>query len=222
MKKLAALVVAFLLASCAGIPNAGEVQVVPDLQLDFDAATTRAIVRPPVAGMNQLEIVQGFVNSHADPTANYEISRLYLSNAINRFWRANKVEVIDSSSAVFELVESNIISMTYDRIGVLNNSGELEFLEEPLSQVALFETKRQGGEIRILQAPTNAYMSIADLNRSYSPQQLYFFNSDYSRLVPVSRWLPGSDVGLATRLVNELLDGPTAGLEVSLRSAIPA
>lgn len=222
MRKLLMAGLALILSACASIPNVSDVQVVPDIELEFDSTSTRAIVRPPVVGMGQLEIVQGFINSHADPTANYEISRLYLARSLDKVWKASKIEIIDSPTVVYELVDSNVVAMTYDKIGTLYNSGELEFLEDPLTQVVLFELKRQSGEFRIVQTTNTAFISTADLSRSYSPQQLYFFNSEYSRLVPVSRWLPGTDIALATRLMNNLLDGPTEGLEVALRSAIPA
>lgn len=211
-----------LLAACAGMPNSGDVQGVPETNVAPEPNSFRVIVRPPVAGLAPRDVVAGFINAHADVSQNYSIARLYLTNQRSSEWRSGSVALVDSSTISFEQPEANQVTMSYTKLGDLLPDGYLRLLDSPVNETAGFGLTKQNDEWRISAGPNLVFMNATDLQRNFSAQQVYFFDDEYQNMVPVTYWLTGSDEVLATRLLKTLLNGPGNGLETVFRTAIPS
>jgi len=100
-----------------------------------------------------------------------------------------------------------------DLHGVYTAASRPQVLQVPLEVV--------GGQWRITTVPAGLLIRIRDLNRSYAPEMLWWWNSDQTMLVPEMRWLPASPGALPTLLVKALLAGPQSGLGDAVRTAVP-
>lgn len=222
MRKIFLGLIALSLASCAAIPSSSDVQVISNAFGEIADDNFRVIVRPPSQDMSQVEIVQGFLTAHADLTANYEIAREYLDPEYADRWQARSVSLVEPTSIVITQIDERLVAVEYLEIGTLSAAGKLSLLDEPSLTSLQFGLNESNGQFRISQAPDFALLSSSDIQRNFSAFSVYFFDLDYQRLVPVIYWLPANDGSVATRLVRALLAGPKDGLELSLRSAVPA
>lgn len=222
MKKIILSFLLLTLASCASIPSSSEVQIIPNTVAQIDDESFRVIVRPPSEGMDQLEIVQGFLAAQADLTANFEIARKYLVPEYSSTWRSRSTQLIDPTSLKLTLLTDNLVAIEYLQLGSLSIHGNLTLFDEPVLVTANISLTQSGANWRVSQAPDVTFMSMSDVQRNYSAYSVYFFDVNFQRMVPVVYWLPSGDASIATRLARALIAGPQDGLEASLRSAIPA
>jgi len=88
------------------------------------------------------------------------------------------------------------------------------------TQVVDFVLRRVGGQWRIDELPDVVLVSEPDFAFQYRNYPLWFLDPAREVLVPESRWLPNTGAAV-TRLVSELLEGPSPWLAEAVVTAIP-
>lgn len=80
----------------------------------------------------------------------------------------------------------------------------------------------QDGQWRISRLPAGLVLSSSDVDRSFRALSVYFFNPNFSTLVPDGRLIPVIGTGQPTTLVRYLLRGPSTWLRPAVRTGFPA
>ncbi|HEX9336517.1 MAG TPA: LpqB family beta-propeller domain-containing protein, partial [Pseudonocardiaceae bacterium] len=79
-----------------------------------------------------------------------------------------------------------------------------------------------GGQWRILDPPAALLMVKSDFDHYYRPVDVYFFDQTWDVLVPDQRYVVSDPAnGVVPRIVQLLLDGPSASLKDAVQDAIP-
>lgn len=213
---LALLTVLVLLVGCAAIPSSGPLEVI-DTQVEADDEFVRVIAKPPVAGMSQLDIVQGFITAISDASNDYSIAREYLAADVSAEWNPDEIVVFDSSSVTFSAVTSNKVTVKGNAVGEITRFNRLRIFEQTKPFTYTFRLDDINSEKRIAKRPDVTLISYGNLIRSYSGYSLYFVDDALEYLAPEAIWLPDFSSGIETRLVREIIAGP----KTQLKTAVP-
>lgn len=223
MKRFVALtIVAALLSGCASIPSTGPVVQGPRVDVLRNDGYVRVLARPPVAGMSPEAIVRGFLVASASIPDGDDTARTYLTTGASSAWNAqSSITVYDAAALTVTVEGDDRVRISAPKIGTIDsrnryltaNVGELFEDELQLRQI--------DGEWRIDSAPKALYLGEGDVRRSYRSYPVYFFDTDYERLVPEFILLPIGSGGQATQLMRSLLAGPSIEFGSALVSAIP-
>lgn len=222
MKRLVAVVMLFGLAltGCSTIPTSGPVVTGDQVGQDAGNQFIRVIARPPVDGMTPSQIITGFLEASASFDADHAIARQYLTPEANQSWDPSAgVQAYEGALDVKETGTSLLISAT--KAGSISEDGRYQVAEPGAELVAWFDVAQVNGQWRISRAPDDLILSLSDIDRAYRTYNVYFFNPDYSMLVPDARTIPVSDSGVATTLVRRLIGGPTEWLAPAVRTGFP-
>lgn len=213
---LALLTLLVLLVGCAAIPSSGPLEVI-DTQVEADDEFVRVIAKPPVAGMSQLDIVQGFITAISDASNDYSIAREYLAADVSAEWNPDEIVVFDSSSVTFSAVTSNKVTVKGNAVGEITRFNRLRIFEQTKPFTYTFRLDDINSEKRIAKRPDVTLISYGNLIRSYSGYSLYFVDDALEYLAPEAIWLPDFSSGIETRLVREIIAGP----KTQLKTAVP-
>jgi hypothetical protein len=105
--------------------------------------------------------------------------------------------------------------------GQIAENGTFEVSSPGTEMRARFGLVRVDGEWRLSSLPQGLLLSAADVDRAFRTYSIYFFNPEFSTLVPDSRTIPVIGPGLATTLVRRLIDGPNEWLAPAVRTGFP-
>lgn len=208
-------------AGCARLPTSGPVMTAaeaenkPESGLEYLAA-------PPKAGASPEDIVAGFLQAGVAPASDYEVARAFLTSDLAATWdpTENAQAVSDAPAVAFDGVKG--ASASIDVEATVGADGSYSRLASTERRDVKFELRVVDGEWRIERAPNGVVLLEEHFTKLYKPYTLYFFDADYSQLVPDVRWLP--DYAQTPRdIVRRLLAGPTTWLrEGGVTSAFPA
>lgn len=241
---LAATVLAAL-AGCASIPTDGP--VIEGAPVGEDVF--RRLVPPPAAGAAPAEIVRGFLDASAGagtvvPTAgsgdrDYEVARSYLTGTMADDWRPTDETVVypgarpqvafpDAAgdvpgSAGDGTSASDRVTARIDVpvLGTVDASGSYQqAVPGTVRSVELTVQRGVDRQWRIASTPDLALVSSSDFEAVFGAYRLYFLDPTRNYLVPDLRWFPQSD-STRTRLVAELLQGPSSWLAPGVETAFP-
>jgi len=220
---------AVTLAGCASIPG----ETLPQHANLAGGATTPAAVAQPARNATPLDIVRGFVSANGDPSGQHAAARVYLAPAVQNTWNEGTapatVDIIDgtfSTEGPFTIDNDNV--MVVLRAHLLGTIGPDGAYQAPtVGQAADFELQlhlrgKAGAQWRIVDPPAALLVTNADFRLYYSAVSVYFFDQSWDVLVPDPRWVladPAS--GVVARIVQLLLDGPSASLKNAVQDAIP-
>lgn len=205
----------------AQVPTSGPIeqgQLVSNTSAD---QFIRVIARPPQPGMSPTEIVQGFLDASASFDGDHAVARSYLTPEAGASWVPSEgVAVYDGLPTLVEAGAAVLMSSALT--GRISDIGRFT-VEPPGSELrtSFFLTQR-GGEWRISQPPAGLLLSSFDVNRAYRSYSVYFFNPSFNTLVPDPRLIPVIGPGLATNLIQRLIQGPNSWLQPAVRTGFPA
>lgn len=213
------------LTACSGwsldVPTSGPIQQGERLVGGEEGQFIRVIARPPAEGMSPAQIVQGFLDASASFDGNHAVARQYLTPAASAEW--------DSRAGV--LVYDGVLGLSATTTAAITARGVLSgsiardghyVVEQPGRElVAEFDLVEVDGQWRLDRVPSGLILSRADVDRAFRTYDLYFYDPDFSRLLPDTRILPILGPGMATTLMTRLLAGPSDWLSPAVRSAIP-
>ncbi|HEX4724443.1 MAG TPA: LpqB family beta-propeller domain-containing protein [Pseudonocardiaceae bacterium] len=220
---------ALVVAGCASIPG----ETIPQKANLEGGAATAAAVAQPARNAGPLTIVRGFVNSSGDPTDGHAAARVYLAAATQKTWdrgtTPSTVDVIDSTFSTngpFDMDNNSATVILEAHLeGTVGSNGA--FQPANLGQASDYEITihlhtETGGQWRILDPPQALLMARSDFDHYYRPVDVYFFDQTWDVLVPDLRYVIADPAnGVVPRIVQLLLDGPSASLKDAVQDAIP-
>ena len=217
----AALVVAFALSACAGIPTAGPVQQGPVTAPPGEDQVIRVIANPPQPGMTPQQIVRGFQVATASPDGEYKIAKLYLTDDARGTWDPSAGVMIYDQSGLTPTPSASSVDVVGRMSGTIGSSGEYDVAAPGTKLTTSYGVTKVDGQWRISAPPNGLVLGAADIERGYRSYNLYFFTRDFTTLVPDPITVPLTGSGLPTLLVRTLVAGATPWIAPALRTAFP-
>jgi len=226
MRRLFALTVALLLAvtgvsACAEIPRSGFVNegVAAGMSGNEDVQFLPA---GPAQDASPEDIVRGFVDAATSPADDWGIARTFLSASFRSQWQPSHHVVIDRGNRIVSSVGDDTYQLTVSELANVDEWGLYAPIVEHSTTLG-FSLVQERGQWRIALAPQGIILDAGLFPQVFSESQLYFYDSNFQRLVPDNRWFPARS-STSTRVVKALLQGPARwlGLSGGVVSAFPA
>ena len=215
-----------LVAGCANIPEESTAHAVRDKQ----QVVTEAPEVPPTANLNAFDLVREFIRRSGNPDA----ARMYLTKKAQANWGADAKPTIiqDTFGSVPQQnnerqsgedqggVESHVTVML--RVTQLGRLGaDNAFIPSISENEFSVEVARENGQWRIDEPPPGMYVPLSDFNAAYRPVTVYFFDPEQRITVPDLRYVSAEpEAGLPTRVISQLLAGPSDSMRRSLDSPL--
>jgi hypothetical protein len=222
---VASVCASLALVGCSSIPTSSPVGHIEDDSGD-PAASNARIPDGPEPGDSISEIVRGFLAAGAGTGNNFSVARSYLTEAEAQEWSPQEsVSVMPNDTDLDSLntsvtSDNKTLSMSAPVVGLVDSSGVYSSTKPGTQSTLEFSLRQENGEWRISSAPNGLLISQTDFQTIFLNYSLEFFTSDYSYLVPDSRWFLRSS-STPTALMNELLSGPSPYLAGAVITAIP-
>jgi hypothetical protein len=208
---LAALLVAFGLGGCVGIPTSGGVNVGTTVG-DNDDTSGVPLPSGPQPDSTQSEILTDFMQAATSPERDYEIAKLYLTKEAAQTWDPNKSVLIREGAATQIEGSSDSIDYSVTTKAVINSVGLYTEDSSSATQDLQFGFVKVDGQWRIGSLDNGTVVSRSNFEQVFSPHALYFFDPTYNFLIPDVRWFPTRS-SVQTRVVGALLLGPASWLQ---------
>jgi hypothetical protein len=223
----------FLLTGCATIPS----ETLPQrADLQGAGSVSQAVPEPP-KNTDPFGIVRGFIDNNGDPTDLHAAARGYLAKAAQGTWSTNdtgntSVLIIDDTfSTGYGLNAqspdpniSNVVLHTTLR-GSLGTDGAFQpptATQTGDYQISLEVRRQADQQWRIVNPPDSLVITQSNFTKYYRPVSVYFFSPGWNMLVPDQRYAVAEPlIGLPGRIMQLLLDGPSAALKGAVLDAIP-
>lgn len=213
------------LVGCSSIPTSSPVGHIEDDSGDAGANNAR-IPDGPEPGDSPSDIVRGFLRAGAGTGNNFSVARSFLTEGEAQKWSPQEsVSVLPNGTDLDSLNVGTTsgqksMSLSAPVVGLVDSSGVYNSTKPGTQSTLEFSLRQENGEWRISSAPDGLLISQADFRTIFLNYSLQFFTSDYSYLVPDSRWFLRSS-STPTVLINELLSGPAPYLSGAVITAIP-
>ncbi len=224
-----ALAAALAAAACATIPTSGQIIEGPQLEAGSTDQVIRVIARPPEPGMSPAQIVSGFIQASASFEDDHAIARLYLTPEAAATWRPEFGTTVYDGTPVLsvegatepDVAASSSVELSATEAGRISADGRYQLSSATRKVNASFTATTVNGQWRISNLPAGLLLSRADVDRAFRSFNIYFFNPDFTSLVPDPRLFATSNTPVATTLTRALLDGPSEWLAPGVRTAFP-
>jgi hypothetical protein len=215
-----AVAAAFVVAGCAGVPDAGPVKVGRPIAAaggGLADATVREVPAGPLPGASPVQLVSGFLRAMVDSDGGYGVARSYLVPGTT--WSADSgIAVYAEPTRVVRTARDTVV-VHASRVGVLGPRGV--YRVDPGRITRRFAVARRAGDWRISKLAAGALISSDDAGRVLQPAALYFLTPDGTRVVPEPVLESPHEPGLATTLMRALIAGPNPMLAPGVRTAVP-
>lgn len=222
---LVSVFTALALVGCSSIPTSSPVGHIEDDSGDPGANNAR-IPDGPEPGDSPSDIVRGFLRAGAGTGNNFSVARSFLTEGEAQKWSPQEsVSVLPNDTDLDSLnvgttSDQKTMSISPPVVGLVDSSGVYNSTKPGTKSTLEFSLRQENGEWRISSAPDGLLISQTDFRTIFLNYSLQFFTSDYSYLVPDSRWFLRSS-STPTVLMNELLSGPAPYLSGAVITAIP-
>ena len=216
---LLAMSLAVGLAACSGIPRDGVVHSGNDVAPDDNPAPVFLPALPQKDASTE-SILRGFMDASSSPENSYAIAREFLTPEFGSSWDpAAGVTVDNGSGRTQTVIDEGTTLVAVTPIAEVDQSGE--YREVDATPVPLrYEFVKIAGQWRISAAPDGTVIDENTFNDVFSSQPVYFYDPDFRFLVPDLRWFPRG-ASAPTKLVNAVLNGPSAWLVGAVVTAFP-
>lgn len=216
-----------MLAGCAipsgwtaTVPTEGPIEQGEQVGLDQRDNFIRVIARGPQDGMSPEQVVRGFLDASASFEGDHAVARQFLTTKASTTWQPDGgVLVYEGNAQLAERGSTVVLSAV--QAGTVSSIGTLEVADAGTEIYETFELERVSGQWRISALPDGLVLSESDVERAFRALSVYFFNPDFTTLVPDARLVPVLGPGQATTLIRMLLDGPSRWLAPAVRTAVP-
>lgn len=218
-----------LLASCASVPTTGP--VVPsdggDSSADPYGQYVRLLPAGPQTGVAPEGLISDFLKDMGSFEEDHKAARSYMLPETQQEWRTGgSVMVFDNLNTVDLEAEVSgdgltaTVRMRSPLVATIDENGKYVPSRAGVLLDETFVLARENGdpegEWRIRSLPDELILSRLDVERTYRPFNLYYYNAEDSALVPDPVYLPVSTDQLAERLLQQLVEGPTDWLAPSV------
>ncbi|WP_104082814.1 LpqB family beta-propeller domain-containing protein [Cryobacterium sp. Y11] len=223
VRRVPALVLAVALAvglvGCTGIPRDGIVYAGNEVAPDDNPAPVFLPSRPQKDASME-SILLGFIDASSSPENNYQIAREFLTPEFASAWDPSiGVTVDDGTGRTLNELDASTTLVAVTPIAEVSVTGE--YREVDATPLPLrYEFTQIGGQWRISVAPNGTVIDENTFNDVFSAQPVYFYDPGFRFLVPDLRWFPRG-ASAPTKLVNAVLNGPSAWLAGAVVTAFP-
>ncbi|GAA4844519.1 LpqB family beta-propeller domain-containing protein [Actinomycetospora corticicola] len=215
--------VALLPAGCATVPGSSDVTV---LRRVGDPAEPSA-PPGPARGAGPLEIVRGWILASGSTAERHSAARAFLSPATAGSWDdgASPTVVSDRVDTTFVAGSGQSpdasVRVRADKLGVLRPDGA--FVADPGTVDVTVRLTQDNGVWRIADLPPGTIVRRTDLRANTRPVRIWFQAAVGGAPVAETRYLATSPArSVASRVLDELLSGPSEDLRGAALSALPA
>ncbi|MGW5878591.1 LpqB family beta-propeller domain-containing protein [Nocardiopsis terrae] len=222
------------LGACASVPMTGP--VIPgeggDTSGDPYGSYVRLLPAGPQPGVEPEGLINGFLQDMGSFEDDHKAARSYMLPEMSENWSPDgSVQVFADLDAVN--LESEVsadgltatVRLLSNEVASIDESGKYVPAATGTVLEETFTLAREGGdpegEWRIQDLPEEIILSRLDVERTYRPFNLYYFNPEGTALVPDPVYLPVSTDQLADRLLRKLASGPTDWLDPAVASSFP-
>lgn len=211
---------ALMIAGCSSIPSAGPVGTI-SASAEPDSAGFVNNPSGPQPGATATEVLSGFVLAGTGVTDNYSVSRAFLTDELASTWQPEERVIIYRADPKYSqtategqfLIQIEVAG-SVDARGIRNNAPAATTESIPVEMVQV------DGQWRINSIPSGIMISTGDVTNLLSSHNLYFYSSGFSYWVPDVRWFVNRQ-GIATNIVQAMLEGPAPYLQGAVTSAFP-
>lgn len=210
-----------VVSACAQIPRTSDVNLGPDLDPQNVSEPIYYSPSGPLAGASQEQVVSGFITAGTGPQNDYLIARDYLTNSFRAKWSPYDEVLVQQGAVKVNISSNQTATVTVNVQGRVDADGILHNFAKPITRQLTYQLVHENLEWRIASGPNVTILNKPVFDVLFSGYSLYFFDKTHQYLVPELRWLPAR-ASTATRLVNALLDGPSAWLNPALDLPVPA
>ncbi|MFI6097255.1 LpqB family beta-propeller domain-containing protein [Lentzea sp. NPDC051213] len=223
MKRLALLVLVLVtLSGCAAIPT--NTQPKPIGSKDSKVSNT-AVAPEPRRGIDPFTLVRDFVDATSNPDGNYAAARAFLTQDADKRWDTKNPTIIETvfaavptSQAPQEKAQTVLLQGKY--VGRLGNDNAF------VPQLGDFQMPvklelNSDNQWRIAEPPPGVFMPLSLFNTNYRRVTLYFYNPEFTVLVPDPRFVvvpPATSI--PSRVTELLIKGPGDALRDTLVSSL--
>jgi hypothetical protein len=226
--RLCALLLILLpVPGCAAIPTHTNAKAIgPSASRQSQAAVQ------PTKDLDPYSLVRAFITASANPDGNYAEAKGYLTDDAKKNWDTKSTPTIIDN--VFNTVPSaGDADLPIDakaRTVLLQGRNVGRLLADDYSFVQVVGELNKGvgleqveGQWRISDPPEGVYMTSAGFSKNFQRVTLFFYNKDFTVLVPDPRFVvvPPS-TGIPQRVTELLVKGPSNGMRGALFSALGA
>ena len=223
MKRLSLLVLVLVtLTGCAAIPT--NTQPKPIGSKDSKASNTPAAPEPR-QNIDPFMLVRDFLNATANPDSDYAAARAFMTPEANKNWDTKNPTIIETgfstvptSQAAQDKTQTVLLQGNYvGRLG--SDNAFVPQLGEFRIPVKVERTS--DNQWRISEPPLGVYMPQNLFNTTYRRVTLYFYNPEFTVLVPDPRYVvipPATSI--PTRVTELLIAGPGDAVRDTLVSAL--
>ncbi len=223
MKRLM-LAVVVLLTACAQVPTSGPIVEVEQPLTDTTTTSfVRVIARPPQPGMNQAEVVQGFLDAASGFEDDHAVAKQYLTPQAAQRWNPSiGTRVYGNDTETLAQPDENTVVLTASQVGLISDRSQ--YVQSPPASLmeVQFELEQVGDEWRISEAPPGLLLSRAAVERSFREFDTYYVARPGGILAPNPILFQSSQRDITSDLVKELVAGPSRWLAPSVINAFPA
>jgi hypothetical protein len=204
------------LVGCVSVPTSGPVEKVEGQQPACQSCVN-VEVAPPAPGDDPQEVVEGFLRANANFQPNYSVARQFLTRAQADSWTPKQTWIYTGRASG----AGSAVLLTGEVVGLLDE--DRTFLTDNRDLKLPFRLVQEDGQWRIANPPPVLLVTKFSFDSFYARYDLFFVGSN-DTLVPDTIYLPDlrAPANIASALVRELLDGPSAWLEPAVRTAVPA
>lgn len=210
------------LAGCAAIPASSDLQVVRSVPVGSQLVAPAG----PERGVDPFRLVREFIGATGSPADAHAAARAFLSRNAAAAWNdlAGLTVIEDAPGATPQTDPAagvRRIRIGGSRLGMLGADGS--FMPAAGSFSVSLNVVSEHGEWRIANPPPGVLVEASAVARNYRQVQVCFVDPSRGTLVPDLRWVPAQPAAtLPGRVLDLLLDGPSARLAGAVRSAIPS
>lgn len=224
MKRLALLVLVLVtLTGCAAIPT--NTQPKPIGSRDSKASNTFSAPEPR-QNIDPFMLVRDFIDATSNPDSDYAAARAYLTPEAGKKWETKNPTIIETSFSTVPTPPQTLqdktqtVALQGKYVGRLGNDNAFTpQLGDFTQQVKL--VRNSENQWRISEPPPGVYIPLSLFNNNYRRVTLYFYNPEFTVLVPDPRYVvipPATSI--PTRVTELLIKGPGDAVRDTLVSSL--
>ena len=223
MRKILNFLLIIVLTGCTlSIPDSGKVGYGNKLGTSPEGFA-RTVVSPPKPGSSPNDLVKDFFITAAGDQGAYSTSRAYLTPEIRNVWNPNENVRIYRETPILQNTKNDREREYSTFAGILDSfldgTGRLYPIDNRQA-IERFTFRKVEGEWRIASLSNGIALNYNDFNRTYRPQNIYYFDPTGTFLVPDRIYLSVVQ-SLANPLIRAVTEGPSQKLSLSVRSYLP-
>ncbi|MFT4288680.1 LpqB family beta-propeller domain-containing protein [Nocardioides sp.] len=212
---------AIALTGCVSMPTSGKVKDAGPTAESTRVAGISIDPRPPRPGASPAEIVQGFLDAMLATPVQTRSAQQFLTSEERNAWSPGQATIIYSDLNPRIETSDNTVSVYLTEAHRLDERGSWEGALPADESTLGFTMAQEDGEWRIASAPNALVVPAWWFEGRFVQLSLYFFDPTGRVLVPEPVFMPRGNQ-LATLLVRDLVQGPSADLAGVERSFFPA